>query len=148
MWEYQYCKACETLYNNKIEIDHCPICRGNTVIPVKITSDIDSLSSLYSSRNFDLWQGSNLGSDLFIISPERASRREKAAETGSCGDTHREIIDDWRNFLKTLKVYDPEYDDPENEYDITETTRQAINKEIDACEAYHISAGSIDNEIG
>ncbi len=75
----------------------------------------------------------------------RAERCYDAAENGSDGSTHREIIQDWRDYLGTLKVIDPEF--PEETGDITEEICNTIISEIDACEAWHIEHGSIDEQL-
>lgn len=105
-----------------------------------------SLEDLYRSVEFDEFRADLLGNDLFINDPERAERIAKAAEDGGDGSFHAEIIQDWRDFLNTLSIIDPDDDEPAG--DITEEVHDSIVAEIDACEAWHEKNGSLWQEVG
>ena len=115
----------------------------------------ENLDEMIRSREFESYNESNLGNDLFINDPERGKRVYDAAEYGANGSTHGEVIQDWRDFLNDrfiVKVYDSQYDADDllagKSFDITESTRAKIDKEIDDCEDWHIKNGSINQEIG
>jgi hypothetical protein len=122
-------------------------------MPIK--RSFDSLDEMIRCQAFEYYQESRLGNQLFIDDPERAERIYNAAENGCNGSTHGEVIQDWRDFLNdrySVAVYDSQYDADDllagKEYDITESTRAKIDKEIDDCEEWHIKNGSINQEIG
>lgn len=100
---------------------------------------------MYESRDFDMFIGDKLGNDLFINDPERAERITEYAEDGCNGSMHFEVIEDWRDYLNTLKVFDPDYDEIEDidNYDITQLVYDNIEKEIDSCEEWHEKNGSL-----
>ena len=108
--------------------------------------DFTTLSEMYNSREYQEFISVKLGNDLFINDPERAERIAEHAEDGINGSTHNETIEDWREFLESLNTFDPEYDDPEDieNYDITMDTYNAIKKEINETEDWHIKNGSIN----
>jgi hypothetical protein len=111
----------------------------------------NDLNEMYRSRGFQIFQESKLGNDLFINDPDRAKRIYDAAEEGCEGSTHAEVMEDWREYLDTVKIYIPDMDtDVEDiaKCDITQATYDAILKEIDECEAWHEKNGSLHNEIG
>jgi len=85
-------------------------------------------SSEYNSMRF----GSS--SDDWLSDSDRMERIEEAAAYGGDGSTHGEHIQDWRECLDTLNL--------------PEEVAEAIGKEIDACEAWHVEHGSIDEVIG
>lgn len=79
--------------------------------------EFKTLSAMYQSRDFNMFIGNKLGNDS-----ERAERIQEYAENGCNGSMHSEIIEDWRDYLSTLKVFEPgvdEIDDIEN-FDISE----------------------------
>jgi hypothetical protein len=100
---------------------------------------------MVSSREYQDYLASRLGSDLFISEPERATRIADAAEEGCDGSYHSEHIEDQRQYLKSLKVFDPDYDDIDDAtFDITMAVYDAISKELDDIEEDHIKDGTID----
>ena len=105
-----------------------------------------SLDDLTRSREFDDFRADLLGNDLFINDPERADRIHEASENGADGSFHAEILQDFRDFLNTLSIIDPEDDEPAG--DITEAVYDSIVAEIDACEAWHEKNGSLWQEVG
>jgi hypothetical protein len=112
---------------------------------------IRTLKDLYQSREYEYYINSKLGNDLFINDPDRADRIHEYAEEGLDGSTHQEIIEDWRDYLDTLKAFDPEFDDDDEDlgkYDITQETYDNISKEIDETEKWHENNGSINKIIG
>lgn len=106
-----------------------------------------SLIGMYSSSEYEGYISDKLGNGLFIDNPERAERVCTAAEEGCDGSLHCEIIDDWRGFLGTLTIQDG-YSDPDDYYDIDETTEDHIRAEINACEEWHIANGSYESQLG
>jgi hypothetical protein len=109
-----------------------------------------TLEDLYKSEEFQIYIEQTLGNDLFIRQPDRANRIYNAAEYGCNGSTHEEVIDDYLSFLKTLKVFDPNFNN-ENEKencDIEQAVFDLIEKEIEECREWHRKNGSLFNEIG
>jgi hypothetical protein len=108
-----------------------------------------TLSEMYQSKEYYSFISDRLGNDLFINEPERAERINDYAENGCNGSMHSEVIGDWRDYLNTLKVYDPEYDDIEDieKFDIAQSTYDFIEKEIDSCEDWHEKNGSLHQII-
>ena len=92
-----------------------------------------SLNDVIQSKEFDAFRSDKLGNDLFISDPDRAERIAEAAEHGSDGSTHEEVIEDWREFLATLKL--------------PESVRVRIEDEIDSCEEWHAEAGSLSEQL-
>lgn len=112
---------------------------------------IKTLKDLYESQGYEYFIDSKLGNDLFINDPDRADRIHKYAEEGLNGSTHQETIEDWRDYLNTLKVFDPEFEDDDedlSEYDITQETYDNISKEIYKTEKWHKNNRSINKIIG
>jgi hypothetical protein len=106
-----------------------------------------SLKNILDSEEFASFIESKLGNNLFINNHDRADRIHEAAEFGSDGSTHSEVIGDWRGFLKTLRVQDS--DDPDDTgYDITQESYNLITREIDECEKYHDDHGTLFKQIG
>jgi hypothetical protein len=104
--------------------------------------DFTCLPEMYNSREYESFISDKLGNDLFINDPDRAERIHDAAEDGVDGSTHQERIDDWRDFLNTLKIIDPE--DETSKGDITQQVYDSITVEIDACEEWHLKNGSLE----
>lgn len=105
-----------------------------------------TLSDLYEHPDFVPF-GSENGD--WMRDTERMERCHDAAEHGAEGSTHREIMEDWREFLERL------------ESEATSKTRwrdrvtaeierraESIREEINACEAWHVEHGSIDEQAG
>jgi hypothetical protein len=111
---------------------------------------IKNLRDMYESEGFQYFDSDLRSNQMLLDDPDRAERIYDAAENGSEGSTHREIIQDWRDYLNLLKTFDPEYDDIEDieKYDITLKTSNTIEKEINDCEQWHIDHKTIDNQIG
>lgn len=105
-----------------------------------------SLRDLYSHPNFTPFGSS---SDDWINDPDRMDRCDAAAESGSEGSTHAEIIQDWRDFLQTLEseaLRSCQWHDRVTAE--IERRIESINAEIDACEEWHEKNGSLHSEIG
>lgn len=106
----------------------------------KFPSTIDAL------LNHPKWNGfigSKLGTDLFINDPERAERIHDAAEHGSDGSTHYEIMEDWREFADML-FRDLHFDDRND----AEPLRDALDAAINDCELWHEKNCSLHEVIG
>ena len=106
--------------------------------------EITTLEGLYQSKGFECHKYYIYGNDGWINDPERRARIEEAAEYGCDGSTHGEVIQDWRDYLSTLKVIDPEW--PEDGGEITEEAKEAIESEIDSCEQWHAKNGSLNQQ--
>ena len=107
-----------------------------------------TLRELIESPGFAVYQESTLGNDLFINDPDRANRIHEAAADGCDGSTHAEHIQDWRDYLASLRVFDPEFD---FDYErapgmIDQVDVDTITEEIDACEAHHEVAGTLHDQ--
>lgn len=86
-------------------------------------------------------------SDEWINDPERMARVTDAAEHGTDGSTHAEIIQDWRDYAAAA------YDDArrmaeEDELDELDRLEAELEAELDALEAYHEQNGTLYQEIG
>jgi hypothetical protein len=112
----------------------------------KPKEEIKNLDDLIRSDGFQAFDSDRRGNQMFLDDPERADRCYDAAENGSDGSTHAEIIQDWRDYLGTLKVIDPEF--PEENGDITEEICNTIISEIDTCEEWHAKNGSLHEQLG
>lgn len=112
----------------------------------QMKSKYSTLEEMYGSMEFDAYISDKLGNDLFINDPERAERIHEAAEAGCDGSTHAEVIEDWRDFLNNLTLFDPEIEGDKG--DITDEDYTRIEAEIDACEAWHQKNGSLNQQIG
>ena len=110
----------------------------------------------YKGQAFYQWQSERLGNDLFLWDPERAARIHDAAEQGADGSTHREHIQDFREYAEELfdeasgELWDCECTDAEIEElgKALEARQQAFSDSADALEAWHKNNGSLDEEIG
>jgi hypothetical protein len=113
-----------------------------------VTVKFKNLEELYQSEGFDMFISNRLGNDLFINDPDRAKRCYEAAEFGADGSTHQEHIEDWRAYLGTFRTWDAQYDETEEDGDLSQELYDAILKEIDDCEEWHHKNGSLFQEIG
>jgi hypothetical protein len=102
----------------------------------RIKTFVDGFIRSDKSRN-----GWGDSSDDFINDPDRAERCHDAAEYGSDGSTHREIINDWReSFTNWVR------DEHRNHNDGLFV--DAVNAYFDGVEEYHTKAGTIDEQLG
>jgi hypothetical protein len=101
---------------------------------MKTGTKIKTLEDLYRSEEFAIHMEQTLGNDGWINDPERMERCHEAAENGCGGSFHAEVIQDWRDCLGNL--------------DLDEETWEAIEEDIDTCEAWHEANGSLWNQIG
>lgn len=107
---------------------------------------IETLENLYQSDGFQMFDNDRRGNSMFLNDPNRAERCYDAAENGSDGSTHAEIIQDWRDYLDTLRIIDSEY--PEDGGDITQAIYDSISAEIDSCEEWHERNKSLNTQLG
>jgi hypothetical protein len=105
-----------------------------------------TIEDLMNTDAFLSIQESVYGNHGWINDAERKERIEAAAEHGGEGSFHAEIIQDWRDALSLLSVIDSDF--PEEGGDITEEEYAALEKEIDACEAWHESNGTLWEQVG
>jgi hypothetical protein len=110
--------------------------------------DWKTLHDMINSTEYQGYISDRLGNDLFINDPDRASRCHDAAEDGADGSTHREVIQDEREFLDGLKIYDPDFDEDDSQADLTQAQYDALSAELDAVEQWHENNKSLDTEIG
>jgi hypothetical protein len=110
----------------------------------------------YNGQAFYQWQSERLGNDLFLSDPERADRIQDAAEHGADGSTHREHIQDFREYAEELfdeasrELWRGELTDAEGDAleAALDAKRDAFAASADALEAWHRNNGSLDEEIG
>ena len=105
-----------------------------------------TLRELYSHPDFVPFGSS---SDEWLYNPDRMERCHEAAERGAEGSTHREVMEDWREFLGRLEreaLYKAWASDCVMAE--IESRAKSIREEIDACEAWHEKNGSLDEQVG
>jgi hypothetical protein len=112
--------------------------------------DYTNLRGVLESTGYATFVESNLGNNLFINAPERAQRMQDYAEVGCDGSTHQEVINDWREYLDTLAIFDPDWHDDSDKArcDITKATYDAITVEINCAEADLERKGILFSVIG
>jgi len=91
-----------------------------------------NLSEMIRSGDFQAWL-SDTTSNYILFNPELYDRIHKAAENGSEGRTHAEVIDEWRDYLDSIAC------------DLTDEECDIIEQEINAREQWHIDGGTIDH---
>ena len=95
------------------------------------------LDEFLQTDEWHVWDESNR-SDMGFKDPERAQRCADAAEDGSEGSTHAEIIDDWRRAVECAAR--------NGEIGLV---RQALClKDIENCYQFHFREGSLDEQVG
>lgn len=94
-----------------------------------------TLQEMYSSKGFIDFLDSKLGNDLFINDPDRAERMENGEHI------YEDDIQDWREYLDTLKVFNDNEDDFDDfeKFDIIQEHYDNIENEINSCEEFHIN---------
>jgi len=113
-----------------------------------------TVRALLEHPRWDGFIGDKLGNDLFINDPDRAARNHDAAEDGCDGSTHAEHIEDWREFADILereaqRDCDGETDEETDANEkAVETAFLALAADIDACEVYHKSKGTLHTVVG
>jgi cell wall assembly regulator SMI1 len=113
-----------------------------THMKTKITFP-ETIDELLNHPKWDGFIGSKLGNDLFINDPERAERIHEAAEYGSDGSTHYEIIEDWREFADMLFRSLP-WDEREE----LEPSSDVLHLAINQCEEWHEKNGTLHKQVG
>jgi hypothetical protein len=103
----------------------------------------EAIDELLNHPKWDGFIGSKLGNDLFINDPERAERIHEAAEYGSDGSTHYEIIEDWREFADMLFRSLP-WDEREEAEPSSDILHIAINQ----CKEWHEKNGTLHKQVG
>lgn len=105
-----------------------------------------TLRDLYQHPDFRPFGSS---SDDWINDTERMARCHEAAEDGCDGSTHAEAMQDWQEFLDTLEsdAKQKTHWHPRVTAEI-ERRVESIREEIDACEARHEKAGSLNEMVG
>lgn len=86
-------------------------------------------------------------SDDWINDPERMARHDAAAVHGEDGSTHAERLDEMRENLRDIRRALGYGLKPRTE-EILDQWDEAIEAEIDACEAWHAEAGSLHQLTG
>lgn len=112
---------------------------------------INNLKEMINSKEYQVYESETLlDIQYHIINTDKdINEMITANHNGNYGCSHQEFIDTWKEFLNTLLVYNPEYNEPEeiNDYDITQYTYDTILNEINEREQYHINAGTINQII-
>jgi len=102
---------------------------------------IKTLDDFIRSDYFAAWDESNRDSFGYSRSPfkrDRCDRIYNGAEHGAEGSTHGEIITDWREAFDCFQ----------RDSDLPEKLAEAIEKEIDDCEAWHDKNKSLETQLG
>ena len=97
--------------------------------------DPPTLHDMVNSDEFQGYESDLSGNDLAFNDPERYDRMSTSSEYGGDGSTHGERIEDQRYFINNISDY-PDF------------VKDALNKELDAVEEWHIKNGTIDEEVG
>lgn len=110
----------------------------------------------YDGQAFCRWQSERLRNDLFISDPDRANRIWKASEDGCDGSTHRENIQDFRDYAEELlddagrELWRGELTDEQGQEleSALEAKRDAFETDADRLEEWHKNNGSLDEQCG
>lgn len=97
-----------------------------------------NLGDMIRSEEYMAWEAAE-ELDLAFSDPDMYGRLHKAAEDGSDGRTHGEVITMWRDYVKDVLRREGKLSDDE---------LSTIEKQIDACEEWHQSNGSLDQQCG
>jgi len=93
------------------------------------------LDDMIRSDEFDRWISDNLGQNLLLAGDDdRFDRITEAAENGEDGSFHAEHIQDWRDFLATLKL--------------PRKVTERIESKIEECEKWHEANGTLWQQCG
>ena len=92
-----------------------------------------TLDKIIRSNEYEAYISDKLGNNLFINDPERAERLHDYAEEGEDGSRHSEVIEDWLEFLDTLKL--------------PESIKTNITNEIIQCRKYHMKNKTLNKII-
>ena len=112
-----------------------------------------TLSDFYNSEYFQYWDSDNRSTGscgLILNDTERFNRIYEAAENGSEGSTHYEIIHDWLDCLNTMDCIDPEDNNGVSDIEngiIQEKDYDTIYQEIVDCENWHEKNGSLHEQL-
>lgn len=90
----------------------------------------EEVQALQAERNSD-----------WINEPERAARCNDAAEHGCDGETHAEVIDDWRDAFSEWQRHHGKCETPARFI-------EAVEAHMQLCELWHEFNGSLHTEIG
>ncbi len=105
-------------------------------------TNITNLSTLLSSEQYQIFESETLlNIQYHIINTDKdIDAMIECNDMGLFGCTHGEFIECWRDFLNTLNVFDPIFEDIEDmeKFDITQEVYNSIEEEINKCEEYHI----------
>jgi len=110
--------------------------------------NIKTLHDLVNSEEYQSYISDKLGNDLFLSDPDRADRLQKFAEEGGDGSTHSEVIDDQKEFLNSLKIFDPDFDDFDDiddikRYDLKKSIYDFLLRELKDVKQWHEKNGSL-----
>ena len=92
-----------------------------------------TLRDMIQSEEYQAYETDRLGNYLAFSNPKLYGRIMEYADNGADGRTHGEVIEAWRDYLKTVRL--PEH------------VRTRIEAEIDEIERRHIANDSIDTII-
>jgi len=94
-----------------------------------------TIEELTGCDGYDMWRDSHTGNDMWMSNPERKERIEREASEGGEGSTHREILEDWREYLDIIEH-------------MPESFKIDLRYQIDKCDKDLTNKGWIDNIIG
>lgn len=92
-----------------------------------------TLRDMIQSEEYQAYEADRLRNYLAFSNPKLYGRIMEYAETGGNGRTHGEVIEGWRDYLKTVRL--------------PERVRDRLEAEIDETEEWHINNKSIDTII-
>jgi hypothetical protein len=110
----------------------------------------------HDGQAFYRWQSERLGNELFISDPDRANRIWEAAEDGCDGSTHREHIQDFRDYAEELfrdagsELWRGDLTDEQDQEleSALEAKLEAFETDADRLEEWHKNNGSLDEQCG
>lgn len=111
---------------------------------------LKTLDDLLQSEDYQVYESETLLSvqDNIINNTYDIDINEMIAcnEQGLFGVSHSNFIECWSNYLDSLRVFDPKYDDIEDieNYDITKEDYENIKKEIEDCYNWHEKNNSLE----
>ena len=103
-----------------------------------------TLDDLTGHRNFRRFGDT---SDAWINDPDRMNRCHNAAKHGIDGSTHAEALQDMRDNLRDM-VRDISRGTSDRTREILDSIAEALEAEIDDCEAWHEANGSLHECTG
>jgi len=113
-----------------------------------------NLSQMLESEEFQAYQSNTILNIQYHIVNNTGVDVDQMIINNSVGNfglSHQDFIENWRDFLNSLNVFDPEVDELGDylggKYDLHQSVYNTIMTEIENCENWHIKNGSINQII-